>query len=111
MADDTTPAVTPTMTDIATADPAAAPPPASDAVKSGHGKTAIVDFAWGEVHWAPAREAKALMDDGRARRATERDFAIAGMDPRDPATIERPLVETDKGVRLARPPHRVKDIL
>jgi len=29
----------------------------------------------------------------------------------DPATIERPLVETDKGVVLARPPERVHDIL
>ncbi len=29
----------------------------------------------------------------------------------DPATIERPLVETDKGVVLARPPERVRTIL
>ena len=29
----------------------------------------------------------------------------------DPALIERPLVETDKGVVLARPPERVRDIL
>lgn len=30
---------------------------------------------------------------------------------RDPATIERPLVETEKGVVLARPPERVRDLL
>ena len=30
---------------------------------------------------------------------------------RDPSTIERPLVETDKGVRLGRPPSAIKDIL
>ena len=30
---------------------------------------------------------------------------------RNPILIERPLVETDKGVRLARPPERVRDIL
>ena len=30
---------------------------------------------------------------------------------RDPATIERPLVETEKGVVLARPPARVADVL
>jgi arsenate reductase (glutaredoxin) len=29
----------------------------------------------------------------------------------DPTLIERPLVETDKGVRLARPPERVHEIL
>lgn len=30
---------------------------------------------------------------------------------RDPATIERPVVETDKGVVIARPPERVRDLL
>lgn len=29
----------------------------------------------------------------------------------DPILIERPLVETDKGVRLGRPPERVREIL
>lgn len=29
----------------------------------------------------------------------------------DPALIERPVVETDKGVVIARPPERVRDIL
>lgn len=29
----------------------------------------------------------------------------------DPAIIERPLVATDKGVRLGRPPERVREIL
>lgn len=29
----------------------------------------------------------------------------------DPILIERPLVETDKGVRLCRPPERVREIL
>ncbi len=30
---------------------------------------------------------------------------------RDPMTIERPLVETEKGVRLGRPPETVREIL
>jgi arsenate reductase len=30
---------------------------------------------------------------------------------RDPATIERPVVETDKGVVIGRPPERVRDLL
>ncbi len=29
----------------------------------------------------------------------------------DPILIERPLVETDKGVRLGRPPERIREIL
>ena len=29
----------------------------------------------------------------------------------DPALIERPLVETEKGVVIARPPERVRDLL
>lgn len=29
----------------------------------------------------------------------------------DPKLIERPLVETDKGVRLCRPPERIREIL
>ena len=29
----------------------------------------------------------------------------------EPKLIERPLVETDKGVRLCRPPERVEEIL
>ena len=39
------------------------------------------------------------------------DAAALDLMARDPATIERPLVETDRGVVLARPPERVADIL
>ncbi len=39
------------------------------------------------------------------------DEAALDLMGRDPATIERPLVETDKGVRLCRPPELVHDIL
>ncbi|MDB5683195.1 MAG: putative arsenate reductase [Sphingomonas bacterium] len=38
------------------------------------------------------------------------DDTLAAM-AADPALIERPLVETDKGVRLCRPPERVREIL
>lgn len=55
---------------------------------------------------------------GLAPRACLRQEASAASDDAaldlmaaDPATIERPLVETDKGVVLARPPERVRDIL
>jgi arsenate reductase len=39
------------------------------------------------------------------------DDAALDLMARDPATIERPLVETEKGVVLARPPERVRDLL
>lgn len=39
------------------------------------------------------------------------DAAALDLMARDPATIERPLVETSKGVRLARPPELVREIL
>ncbi|WP_337848040.1 arsenate reductase (glutaredoxin) [Sphingomonas sp.] len=39
------------------------------------------------------------------------DDAILDAMAADPILIERPLVETAKGVRLGRPPERVRDIL
>lgn len=39
------------------------------------------------------------------------DAAILDAMAANPILIERPLVETDKGVRLGRPPERVRDIL
>lgn len=39
------------------------------------------------------------------------DAAILEAMAENPMLIERPLVETDKGVRLCRPPERVEEIL
>lgn len=39
------------------------------------------------------------------------DEAILDAMAANPILIERPLVETDKGVRLGRPPEKVRDIL
>jgi arsenate reductase len=39
------------------------------------------------------------------------DDAILDAMTRHPILIERPLVETDKGVRLGRPPEKVREIL
>ena len=47
------------------------------------------------------RDAPAVADDDAAL-----DLMV-----RDPATIERPLVETDRGVRLGRPPAAIWEIL
>ncbi len=45
--------------------------------------------------------------------STKPSDATAALDlmARDPATIERPLVETERGVRLCRPPELVLEIL
>ncbi|WP_019516053.1 ArsC/Spx/MgsR family protein [Sphingomonas sp. Mn802worker] len=51
--------------------------------------------------------------DGLRRDAppvTDDDAALDLM-ARDPAVIERPLVETDQGVRLGRPPAAIREIL
>jgi len=50
----------------------------------------------------------AMRKDAPAAASDEEALDIMAADP---ATIERPLVETDKGVVLARPPERVHDIL
>ena len=57
----------------------------------------------------------------RAKEALARDLDLVGghvseaaiLDAMaaNPILIERPIVETDKGVRLGRPPERVRDIL
>ena len=48
-----------------------------------------------------------LRKDARA----DSDEAALDLMARDPATIERPLVQTEKGVRLCRPPDTVHEIL
>ena len=53
----------------------------------------------------------------RAREPGAAALAEAGQDntlvamARDPILIERPFVETDKGVRLCRPPEKIREIL
>jgi arsenate reductase len=53
----------------------------------------------------------------RPRESGAAALAEAGQDDtlvalaRDPILIERPFVETDKGVRLCRPPEKVREIL
>mgnify|MGYP001126802765 CR=1 FL=1 len=60
-----------------------------------------------------AREGLRLQGtDAKERGLTEADDStvIAAM-VADPKLIERPLVETEKGVRLCRPPEKIKEIL
>ena len=50
-------------------------------------------------------------DPQAARLAGADDEAVLDAMVANPVLIERPLVETDKGVRLARPKDRVREIL
>ena len=57
------------------------------------------------------REALRMREAGAAGLADEgQDAALAAM-ALDPVLIERPFVETEKGVRLCRPPEKVREIL
>ena len=44
-------------------------------------------------------------------RESADDDTVLGAMVADPRLIERPLVETEKGVRLCRPPERIEEIL
>lgn len=50
-------------------------------------------------------------EDGATMLKDASDDAILDAMVADPILIERPLVETEKGVRLGRPPERVREIL
>jgi arsenate reductase len=50
-------------------------------------------------------------EDGARALGDAADDAILDAMAADPILIERPLVETDKGVRLGRPPEAVREIL
>jgi len=57
------------------------------------------------------REGLRTAEDGAKALKTTSDDAILGAMAADPILIERPLVETEKGVRLGRPPEKVREIL
>lgn len=50
-------------------------------------------------------------EDGAKALKDASDDAILDAMAADPILIERPLVETDKGVRLGRPPETIREIL
>jgi arsenate reductase len=57
------------------------------------------------------REGLRKGEDGAKALKDADDAAILAAMAADPILIERPLVETDKGVVLGRPPEKVRDIL
>ncbi|MES2058606.1 MAG: arsenate reductase (glutaredoxin) [Pseudomonadota bacterium] len=57
------------------------------------------------------REGLRKAEDAAKALAGASDDAILDAMVADPILIERALVETDKGVRLGRPPERIREIL
>ena len=57
------------------------------------------------------REGLRKSEDGTSALRDAGDDAILDAMAADPILIERPLVETEKGVRLGRPPEKVREIL
>ena len=61
---------------------------------------------------APREGLRLQGTDAKERGLTEADDdTVLDAMAADPKLIERPLVETEKGVRLCRPPKRIEDIL
>jgi len=58
-----------------------------------------------------ARDGLRKAEEGAKALASASDEAILAAMAADPILIERPLVETEKGVRLGRPPEKVREIL
>ena len=58
----------------------------------------------------PRQGLRAAEEGAKALKGADGDAILDAMIA-DPILIERPLVETSKGVRLARPPERVREIL
>lgn len=61
---------------------------------------------------APREGVRTYGTDAKERGLTEADDdTVLDAMVAEPRLIERPLVETDKGVRLCRPPERIDEIL
>lgn len=75
-------------------------PPSADELRRLYDKAGI----------SPRDGLRAGEPGAKLLRDADHDMLLAAM-AEDPILIERPLVETEKGVRLARPPERVREIL
>ena len=67
---------------------------------------------YADAGMAPREGLRTSGTDAKERGLTEADDdAVLDAMAADPKLIERPLVETEKGVRLCRPPERIQEIL
>ena len=74
------------------------------------GACAICGVRYAKAGMTP-RDGLRKAEDGAKALKDASDDAILDAMAADPILIERPLVETEKGVRLGRPPEKVKEIL
>lgn len=77
-------------------------PPSAQKLRELYEKAGLTPREALRTRGSPAEELGLLDADGEA--------ILAAME-KEPILIERPLVETEKGVRLCRPMERVKEIL
>jgi len=75
-------------------------PPSRDELKRLYAKAGMT----------PREGLRTAEDAAKALKAASDDRILDAM-AADPILIERPLVETEKGVRLGRPPEKVREIL
>jgi arsenate reductase len=75
-------------------------PPSRDDLKRLYAKAGMT----------PREGLRSAEDAAKALKAASDDRILDAM-VADPILIERPLVETEKGVRLGRPPEKVREIL
>lgn len=75
-------------------------PPSRDELKRVYARAGL----------SPA-EGLRLKEEGASRLADSGDEAVLDAMMANPALIERPLVETEKGARLCRPQGKVREIL
>lgn len=67
---------------------------------------------YAEAGMAPREGVRTSGTDAKARGLTKADDdVVLDAMAADPKLIERPLVRTDKGVRLCRPPEKIEEIL
>jgi len=67
---------------------------------------------YSDAGMAPREGVRNYMTDAEERGLTEaHDDTVLDAMVAEPKLIERPLVETEKGVRLCRPPEKVEEIL
>lgn len=65
---------------------------------------------YAEAGMSPRQGLRASEDAAKPLKGASDDAILDAM-VADPILIERPLVETEKGVRLGRPPEKVREIL
>jgi len=75
-------------------------PPAADELKALYAAAGLT----------PRQGLRTAEEGAKALKHADDDAILAAM-AKNPILIERPLVETPKGVRLGRPPEKVREIL